>query len=328
LLYGLAVFSGNQFGGLNNVNPGAVNPSILGESCKNKIKNTVNTIGRKTQIIFFYLFTNKKIMIDNTKSILSAQYQNTATSPAQLAQLRGSGNYTTQTPLSSNYYHDYRTQPSQVNHKPGDIPRHTQDVINLLQQPGLGPVGKRRNDFFHYPKQLDYTLKGDPYLQFGLAVNHETPTALNTLFFSRENVKYLQRRLLEHVKQITNVQIKPQSENEILKIMNQKYRFAEEGYLPSSVVHIALPRGPKNCSLEKRLTDLNQAVLQEIVKETLGAMRMYMTYYKDASSLPLPLSRPTNVSSKGENVLTQNIGLYSGPTRQVDSYNTRNSIIG
>jgi hypothetical protein len=56
-------------------------------------------------------------------------------------------------------------------------------------------------------------------------------------------------------------------------------------------------------------------------------MNMYLQYYKDASSLPTPLSRPTNVSSKGGRVLQENIGLYSGNSRAIASFNLRNSVI-
>lgn len=277
--------------------------------------------------------------IDHSKGILSAQYQNTATSPYSLSQLRGSGQYTTQFPLSSNYYTGDVTAPK----APGKhIPAkgiQSQGVTDMFNKFNVGPAHMLSSetfaggDYFKYPKSLEYTLEGDPYLQFGLRANNETPTALNTLFFSRDNVKYIQERLLDAIKQITNVKIKPQSENAILQIMNNKYQYSKDGFLPTggggtATVHLALPRGPKECSLEKRLSLLNQAVLQDIVKETLSSMRMYMTYYKDASSLPLPLSLPTNASVKGGNVLVENVGLYSGNTRQTDSYNVRNSVIG
>ena len=239
--------------------------------------------------------------MDTSPSILSAQYNNTAISPGELGKIRGAGLYSTDYPLSSNW--------PQANFQPSTSTyvKNTNKVIpvttenwNLSSQM---PVGKRVNDKFIYPKSLEHTLRGDPYTQFGLQANHSTPTALNTLFFNKINVKYLQNRILDEVEKITKIRIKPQSENSILVIMNNKYQYSLYGSLPSSPPHLALPRGDKPCSLYKRLFKLNQAVIQECVKEILSGMNMYIDYYKHASSLPVPLSLPTYVNSKGANVL-------------------------
>ena len=96
-------------------------------------------------------------------------------------------------------------------------------------------------------------------------------------------------------------------------------------------------RGPysysnSNCaeiSMTERLSRLNQAVLQQCVKEIVSGIKMYIQYTKDASSMPIPLDRPTNVSSKGGRVLSENVGLYSSrnDNRSIQSYNLRNSVI-
>jgi hypothetical protein len=197
------------------------------------------------------------------------------------------------------------------------------------------PVGYKVNNQWRFtPDQSSFppgskeSLQGDPYLQFGLQANHTVPTALNSLFFNQKNVQYLQKRIVDDIYQITGVKIKPQSEDALLVIMNNKYQYSLYGWLPStSVVHLALPRGEKSCSLKDRLTRLNQAVLQDVIKQILSGMSMYMQYYKDASSLPTPLSRPTYVSSKGGRVLQENVGLYSGNSRGIQSFNLRNTVI-
>jgi len=269
--------------------------------------------------------------MDISPSILSAQYNNVATSPGELGKIRGSGQFSTSYPLTSNW------QPGQF---APDTSTYVQKIKNNPNNPlpndgmeynlsSMMPVGERQNDKFEYPKTMNNTLKGDPYATFGLNANHTVPTYLNMLFFSETNVKYIQKRILDTVERITGIRIKSQSENSILVIMNNKYQYSLYGAMPPSVVHINQPlaRGSKSCSLESRLSKLNQAVIQECVKEILSSMNMYATYYKDASSLPVPLSRPTYVSSKGANVLSQNIGFTSGNSQANASFNMRNTVV-
>lgn len=267
--------------------------------------------------------------MDLSKSILSAQYNNVATSIGSLSEIRGSGNYTTSYPLTSNYpLTSFKPETSTYVRNVGDVVKtpgvEIKDQVNLSS---LMPVASRKNDQFVYSPSLNNTLKGDPYQSFGLAANHTTPTTLNMLFFHKTNVKYIQKRILNEVYNITGIRIKPQSENSILIIMNNKYEYALAGWLPASPAHMALPRGDKNCSLEQRLTKINQAVIQECVKQILSGMNMYAEYYKHASSLPMPLERPTYVSMKGRNVLSENIGLTSGNSDSIASFNMRDNVV-
>lgn len=268
--------------------------------------------------------------MDLSKSILSAQYNNTSTSIGQLGQLRGSGQYNNSYPLTSNYpMAHYTPETSTYVQATGQNsvmtpPVQINDQVNLSNQM---PVGQRKNDQFNYPATLNNTLRGDPYQSFGLAANHTDPTALNMLFFNGTNVKYIQKRILDEVQNITGIRVKPQSENSILIIMNNAYGYSLYGWLPTATPHLALPRGPKNCSLEMRLTKLNQAVIQECVKQVLSGMSMYADYYKHASSMPMPLELPVLVTQKGRNVLSENIGLTSGHSDSIASYNMRNTIV-
>jgi len=286
-------------------------------------------------------FNNQNLMSNPCveASILSAQYNNKAITPGQLAAIRGSGQFSTTGGLSSNW------TPGDVNPKsstyveklgPGVIPHNSLGYDTTI---GVSPVGEFKNDEFYYtPDQSSFppgsktSLQGDPYLQFALQAVKETPTAINTLFFSAPNVKYIHKRLLEDIHQLTGVRLKPQSENVIMITMINKYQYSEEGYLPStSVVHLALPIGPKSCSLKDRLSRLNQATLQELVKQILSGMSMYTKYYKDISSMPMPLSRPTLATMKGSKVIPfGNVGMYENGknvARDIQSFNVRNNVI-
>lgn len=287
----------------------------------------------------FKNFNNKKFTSNPgvEASILSAQYNNIATTPGQLAAIRGSGQYTTQG-MSSNW-------------EPGNLNPHMSTYVKKLNNDpipaeslgydisNIAPVAERKNDeFFYTPDQSSFppgskeSLEGDPYLQFGLNAIKETPTSMSMLFFSRPNVKYIQKRIIEDIYNITGVKIKPQSENSIMIVMVNKYQYARAGSLPAqSAVHLALPRGEKSCSLKDRLSRLNQAALQDLIQQILSGMSMYATYYKDASSIPIPLDLPKLTTMKGSRVIPSGpIGMYDNEinkAKSITSFNMRDNII-
>ena len=51
--------------------------------------------------------------------------------------------------------------------------------------------------------------------------------------------------------------------------------------------------------------------IQQSVKEIISGIDQYLLYYKDASTLPVPLERPTNKSSKGSRSLEYNIAFHN-----------------
>lgn len=270
-------------------------------------------------------------------SILSAQYNNVLTTPGQLSEIRGSGKFTTHG-MSSNWG-IAETKNMQTSYKNSLSPNPVGDIGNQYYENlyNIAPFGNWKNDEFQYDKKgftslPPASLKGDNYLEFGLNSVQETPTALNVLFFSEPNVKYIAKRILEDVYTITGIKIKPQSENSIMIVMVNKYQYSLYGSLPSSsVVHLALPRGEKSCSMKERISRLNQAVIQDLVKQILSGMNAYKQYYKDASSMPMPLELPKLMTMKGANVIPGgNIGMYDDSKetgRSIASYNLRNNVI-
>jgi hypothetical protein len=174
------------------------------------------------------------------------------------------------------------------------------------------------------------------YEEFASKSSHLDPNTLMGFFFSVENVDYLQNRVVDEVKRIKKVDISKQSEDELLIIMNNYYQKALSGWLPHEDSNgkpnpnEVYPRGTTSCSLTSRLSRLNASVLEECVKQILSGIDMYLKYYEDASSLPLPLTRPSFTSMKGSRVLSERVGLYDNPheaTKAVNSFNERGNII-
>lgn len=155
-----------------------------------------------------------------------------------------------------------------------------------------------------------------------------TPTPLLIYFFSTENVNYIQNRIRNEVKKNTGVSINDQSIDELLIIMRNHIIYAYSGWLPNNSGSIT-NRGPKECSLEERLTRLNKSVIEEAVKQVFSGINQYKQYTKDISSLPMPLSHPTFTSMSGSRELSENIGYNSGLERSIasQSYNQRFNII-
>ena len=135
---------------------------------------------------------------------------------------------------------------------------------------------------------------------------------LGNFFFSEKNIEYIHDRIIGEVKRIKGITISKQSTDKLVLIMQNTYEYAMSGSLPhpSNPGRIA-KRGGVDIPLKERLTRLNQSVIQQSVKEIISGIDQYLLYYKDASTLPVPLKRPINKSSKGSRSLEYNIAFHN-----------------
>jgi hypothetical protein len=162
-----------------------------------------------------------------------------------------------------------------------------------------------------------------------------TPTPMITFFFSTDNVDYIQSRIKTEVKKNTGTDIADQSIDELLIIMRNAAIYGYSGWLPSnsngSVANSGnlTNRGEQACSLEEKISRLNKSVIEEAVKQVFSGINQYKLYYKDQSSLPMPLSLPVYTSMSGSRELSESIGFNSGLERSVaaQSFNQRYNII-
>lgn len=174
--------------------------------------------------------------------------------------------------------------------------------------------------------QPDGNWNPDQYTLWALRSMQLTPNTLLNFFFNKENVDYLQKRTIEEVKRIRGEEIAPQSIDDLLIIMRNKYIYAMSGWLPQeNNPNFPHNRGPAPCSLENRLTRLNKSVLEETVKQVFSGIDQYKQYIKDQASLPMPLSLPVLTTMKGSRELSENIAFNSGMDRTLaaNSFNMR-----
>lgn len=121
-----------------------------------------------------------------------------------------------------------------------------------------------------------------------------TSTNISTIFFSKDNIKHLQKRIIYEVYNQSDEKfiISNQSEQELLVIMRSYYL----QYCKNM---------PNNIDNQKQ--ELNKMVIDWAVAEILTNIRQYMNYKKSVSALPMPLERAQLPSQKG----TKNLELKS-----------------
>ena len=107
------------------------------------------------------------------------------------------------------------------------------------------------------------------------------------IFFSKQNVEWVQLHLRYAVYKASGNVISNQSEQELLLIMRAVY-------LQESI-------NPANASgYKKELLRLNNRVIHGIVPKLVKEVEMYQKYLKDALRNPVPMiDRPIHVSSAG-----------------------------
>lgn len=129
---------------------------------------------------------------------------------------------------------------------------------------------------------------------------------LNQLFLSPENIENVQQRIRYEVFVATKTEpndgnsggtiIGRQDETELVIIMRSIY-FTYARNLPTQI--------------KQQIVDLNDLVVEECVAKILSEIQTHVRYLFDASTNPMPLSLPTNMSNKGMKTLPSVTSIYN-----------------
>ncbi len=287
------------------------------------------------------------------KSMLLANYGTNLINANELAKIRSTGNFNPAPTyeLTTDRGSDYRLAYSMYENKKPEIPNPysipKQEFNNFLQYNELvkptdiNYVVGSSNVFDENPNDWnipDFACSrgSSQYVVWASKALKMTPTVLMLMYFSKENVDYLLDTLTSEVYRIRSVVIKRQNVDTLLNIMVNLFEYAIQGWLPhSGNLNKPYPRGDipigseGPASFQDQLLRLNKSTMEELVKQVLSGIDMYKQYYMDASSLPMPLTRPVFTSEKGSRVLSQNIGFHDSKatSKEITDYNERYNIL-
>jgi len=270
---------------------------------------------------------------------LVAQYGNTVIDAKSNALLRGTGKYNPP-PIFEQTTDRGNAYVNALNIYENTSPMMSGSDTAVIYEDKLEEWHKRSPESYKVgstgmhpeaPGSWDRTPFGESeYQHWARASVNQTPSSLLNFFFHKNNIEYIQDRIISEVKRIKKIDVSKQSVDELLIIMRNHYQKALTGWLPhEGNPNDVYPRGETPCSLEGQLSRLNKSVLEETVKQVISGSDMYQQYYKDASSLPLPLTHPTLTTMKGSRVLSENVGFNNGHefTESIQSYNERFNIL-
>lgn len=120
---------------------------------------------------------------------------------------------------------------------------------------------------------------------FALKTLHEQPDPINVAFFSRKNLNYIQKRIVLDVDKLTGVEITRQDDRAV------------------TIVMLGMYQRMRGATQDLTIHKLNNAVLQECVKQCVSAVQAQKAYVRDATTPLRLLERGVNPSIKGTNVL-------------------------
>lgn len=123
----------------------------------------------------------------------------------------------------------------------------------------------------------------------------QTPTPLNTLYFSGFNTNLIQRAIRQKFKDETGVSIDYQNEDDLYSIMR--------------VVFIN-NAGDHSVAVNDQVKFMNALVMKTALRQIHSGVAQYMGYVRDIDSITLPPEPPANTSTYGNKIpINDNIGV-------------------
>lgn len=167
--------------------------------------------------------------------------------------------------------------------------------------------------------ELSQNQEYDKYQEYALKATRLTDPYLFPYFFAEVNVKFIQKKVVEYVKEHRNITINTEQDlNTLINLMVTHY------------LNMYGSNGVFESNFKELLGNLNKAVIEEYVKNVFSTLNMQEYYIKDISNLPVPLERPTNTNIKGKNDLGF-VGFFEDNhtfTKNMQAYNMRDVIPG
>ena len=195
--------------------------------------------------------------------------------------------------FNEQFNRDYVKQQDLLNQNPRFL--RTRQSLEAERQNRVGPTTLELDP---YPLYQENTLKPTTIRQQAFGHQSVECNVLNQLFLSPENIENVQQRIRYEIYKASNQQhiIGRQSERELVIVMRSIY-FTYGKNLPTNI--------------KGQIQDLNDLVVQEVVPGILSAIQGDLRYLWDASTQPMPLALPQNMSNKGMKVLPSVTSVFN-----------------
>lgn len=192
-----------------------------------------------------------------------------------------------------------------------------------------------------WEKNTNYNLKPitgdnyeyyDEYQRWALSVIRKSDPYILPFLFSKINIKFIQDSVINYIKKARNITIQTKQDTDnLLNLMLGVYTLydSSNGVYGINDYAVNATQEP-NCNFSNILGNLNKQIIEKYVQNVLSGINMTEYYIKDISTLPMPLSRPTDTSTSGSKSLGF-VGFFENNhefTKSINSYNTRNSLPG
>jgi hypothetical protein len=140
--------------------------------------------------------------------------------------------------------------------------------------------GKSNRKQFMYTHEIDkLDIKPEKVL-----FNIQSKNVLNSLFFSKENVEEIQKRIIYEVYKKTQEKISRQNYNELIIIMRSVYLMNSRNL---------------NYDIKNQISDLNDIVVAETVPIIVTNLKAHLQYMVDNQVPTRTMDRPQFVDSQG-----------------------------
>lgn len=124
---------------------------------------------------------------------------------------------------------------------------------------------------------------------------NQTPTPLNTLFFSEFNTNLLQRAIRQKFKNDTGVAIDYQNNNDLFSLMR--------------VVFIN-NAGNHSVAVNEQVKYMNSVVIKTALGQIQSGVAQFMGYVRDINTMAVPPVAPANTSTYGMKIpINDKIGV-------------------
>jgi len=133
------------------------------------------------------------------------------------------------------------------------------------------------------------------YINMNLDSIRQTPSPLNSLYFSEFNMNLVQRGIRQTFKDETGIRIDYQNPNDVYVLMRAVF-------ISNAGDHFQ--------NVNEQVRFMNSIVIKEAVRTIRTGVAQYVNYIRDIETTPNPMDRPLNTTTFGKKMdINDKIGM-------------------